>query len=304
MAIKKSQIGEEISSSLVPVTNKCNQNCLHCSTREIFRNLDFSLKSTLKRVHQIGNLITLTGGEPTLSPNLFKIIDFAKKRGKAVELQTNGVTLSYFNLAKKLFLAGVNLFNVNLPSCREKLSDRITRTPGFYKKRIKGVKNLEKLGANIRLTHLINSLTYEDLPEFADWVSGNFTSIKYIQFSFIKIFASDRETPYPVPSYLVPRYEEVEPCLISALEKCNKYKIDFVIDHIPPCFLGDFANYHIDFIKVKNNAKSELQHSPLEKKKIKICRKCKLNNFCFGPRKDYLKLFNNKILLKPITNKF
>lgn len=258
------------------------------------------LRFVFKEIDNAENLVVVSGGEPTLSPNLFKIIDYAKKRGKNVELQTNGATLAYMDLAKKLFQAGIDLFNINTPSHREDLSDKITQTPGFYKKRIKGIKNLEKLGANIRLTHLINSLTHKDLPQYVDWVKKNFKSIKYIQFSFIKIFAAEKETSCPVPSHLVPRYEEVEPYLIPALKKCQKYKIDFVIDHIPPCFLGNFANRHIDFIKLKNCAKSELRHSLLEKKKIKICSTCQLKDFCFGPRKDYLKLYKNKITLKPI----
>ncbi len=285
--------------SVIPITNKCNQRCVFCCV-EYRRNNLVPLEFTFKEIDSAENLVVISGGEPTLSSDLFRIIDYAKKTGKNVELQTNGATLGYMDLAKKLFQGGVDLFNINTPSHREDLSDKITQTLGFYKKRIEGIKNLEKLGANIRLTHLINSLTYKDLPEYIDWVKKNFSSIKYIQFSFIKIFAAEKETSRPVPGYLVPRYEEVEPYLISALKKCQKYKIDFVVDHIPPCFLGDFANRHIDFIKVKNRAKSELQHSLQEKKKIKTCLKCRLKDFCFGPRKDYLKLWKNKITLKPI----
>ncbi len=285
---------------ILPITNKCNQRCVFCCAEYRRNDLVPPLRDIFKEIERSGNLITISGGEPTLSANLFKIIDYAKKNGKNVELQTNGATLSYFDLAKRLFQSGVDLFNINTPSHRKDLSDRITRTEGFYKKRMEGIKNLEKLGANIRLTHLINSLTYRDLPKYIDWVKKNFHSIKYIQFSFIKIFAGAKETSIPVPSYLVPRYEEVEPYLINALKECHKYKIDFIVDHIPICFLGSFFNHHIDFIKIKSNKLNELQHSLEEKKKIKICSRCKLKNFCCGPRGDYLKFFNNKIILRPV----
>jgi len=295
MAIKKSQIGEEISSSLVPVTNKCNQNCLHCSTREIFRNLDFSLKSTLKRVHQIGNLITLTGGEPTLSPNLFKIIDFAKRERKKVELFTNGTTLSYLALAQKLFLSKVDLFNIGLSAYDENLYNKITRTRGLFKAKVKGIKNLEKLGANIKLTYPIHTLNYKHLSKFIDWVKKNFQTVKSVQFNFLCFEGEALKN-----SWLVPKYEKVEPYLISAFKKCSKYKIDFIVDHIPPCFLGDFFEHHIDLRKLKMNAVFELKHSLKEKKKIEVCSGCQLNSLCCGPRKDYLKLWKNKIVLKPI----
>lgn len=262
-----------------------------------------SLAYLLKKIKKAKKFITISGGEPTLSSELFEIIEYSKRTGKGVELQTNGVSFSYPELAKKLIFMGVDLFNINIPSHRELLSDKITQTPGFYKKRLEGIKNLENFGANIRLTHLIHSLTYKHLPEFIDWVNKNFNSIRYIQFSFIKIFAADKKTSFPVPGYLIPRYEEVEPYLIIAFDKCRKYKINFVVDHIPLCFLDGFIDHHIDFIKIKNNSNSELVHSRLEKKKIAICAKCKLGDFCFGPRRDYIDFWNSKkkkVFLKPL----
>lgn len=285
--------------SILPITNKCNQKCIFCCA-EYRRNNLVSLEQILSGVKNTKNLITISGGEPTLSPDLFEIINYSKKIGKEVELQTNGVSSSYIGLARKLVFSGVNLFNINVPSHKENLSDKITKTPGFYKKRIEGIKNLEKLGANIRLTHLIHSLTYKHLSSFIDWVNKNFKSIKYIQFSFIKIFAADKKTSSPVPAYLVPRYEDVDSYLVSAFKKCRKYKINFVVDHIPLCFLDGFADHHIDFIKIKNNAKEELNHSRLEKTKMKICLTCGLNKLCFGPRRDYIEFWGGKVVLKPI----
>lgn len=282
---------------LIPITKKCNQKCLFCSA--VDRKDDISLKNILRKIDGVirkgGRVITLSGGETTFSPHLFQIISYIKKRGLGIELQTNGVTLSYPGFTKKLVRVGVDLFNINVPSHRQDLNDKITQTHGYFIKRMAGIKNLEKFGAKIRLTHLIHSLNYKELPNFVEWVNRNFKSINFIQFSFIKIQGATEDN-----LWLVPRYEQVEPFLALALKKCKNHKIDFIVDHIPPCFLREFAEYHIDLIKIKIKANLELEKSLEEKQKIKACNACKLNKFCCGIRKDYLNLFGRRVKVKPI----
>jgi len=278
-------------ATILPITNQCNQNCLFCSAKG--RKEEAGKKFFERMLNQIKDGLVISGGEPTLSPDLFWIIKKAKARGLSVELQTNGNTLYYKDLARKLIEAGVDLFNINFPSHLSLINDRVTQTQGFLGKKIEGIKNLEKEGANIRLTHVICALNYKKMEDFVVFVRKNFPKINYIQFSFIKIAGAAKKNPQ-----ILVNYQKVHPYLLKALGECQKFKIDFLVDHIPPCYLGSFKNHHIDYQKMSRGEKPK--YSLREKLKINECSSCSWFNFCCGIRKDYLKFFGKKVKVNPV----
>lgn len=278
-------------ATVVPITNKCNQNCLFCAAKNRKDNIQWGY--LINSINKATDLVVISGGEPTLSEDLFKILKYVKKKRLRIELQTNGVTSSYFNLSKRLVGEEIDLFNVNFPCHIESLNDKITQTKGFFEKRIEGIKNLQKLGANVRLTHIVNSLTYRKVDKYVAFVANNFPKVRYIQFSFIKILGGARKN-----IDLVPKYDAVKTSLLKGLKECKKNNIDFFVDHIPTCYLTGFEDHHVDFLKLKSGQSSEF--SLKEKIKLQPCRKCKLEKFCYGVREDYLKLYGEKsISLKP-----
>jgi len=272
-------------STILPIIKECNQNCLFCAAKE--RNDNVSLKHIYQEINRAKSSITISGGEPTLSKNLFIILKYAKDKKLNIELQTNGVTLSYFNLAKKLAQEKIGLFNINFPSHLEKLNDQITQTRGLFPKRIAGIHNLEKLNAQIRITHIINSLNYSHVGEMVDFIKNNFKCIYYIQFSFIKVLGNAKKIPW-----VVPKHQRVKKTLLKALQKCQEYGIRALVDHIPTCYLPGYEEQQADFEKLKIGERAEF--SLEEKIKLKECQKCTLKEYCYGVRKDYLELFGQK----------
>lgn len=278
-------------ATILPITNQCNQNCLFCSAKG--RKEKAEKKFFRRMINQVKDGLVISGGEPTLSPDVFWVIKEAKAKGLWVELQTNGNTLYYKTFTRKLIKAGVDLFNINFPSRLPSINDQITQTKGLFKNKIAGIKNLQKENVNIRLTHVICSLNYKDLENFVIFVNQNFPKINYIQFSFIKIIGSAKKNPQ-----ILVDYQKVQPYLLKALKKCQKFKIGFLVDHIPICYLGPFKIHHIDYHKISQGEKPK--YSLREKVKINECRYCSLSNYCCGVRKDYLKFFGKKTKVKPI----
>ncbi|MBL7132269.1 MAG: radical SAM protein [Candidatus Omnitrophica bacterium] len=276
--------------TILPIIDDCNQNCLFCSAQGRKTNL------TQDKIRQIVNkekdLIVISGGEPLLSRRLFRILEYVKKRNLKIELETNATLLTY-NLAKKLLNRGVDLFNINFPSHTERLTGEITQSKKSFFPKIEAIKILERLKARIRLTHIVNSLNYLHMEEMVEFVKENFASISYIQFSFIKILGNALKF-----AWINPRYEDVELPLLKAFIKCRQLKIDFLVDHIPLCFLPGFESHHADFRKLKEGIGSK--YSLKEKVKLKACSACKLEGYCYGVRKDYIELFGEgNILVKP-----
>lgn len=85
---------------LLSITNKCNKACPYCVVKPWLNNPEYPDKATaadfilfLKKEFQSGDAVELTGGEPTLFPDLEKMLDWLKERAAKVILRTNGLNL-------------------------------------------------------------------------------------------------------------------------------------------------------------------------------------------------------------------
>ncbi|MCX7905205.1 MAG: radical SAM protein [Elusimicrobiales bacterium] len=277
---------------IYPITSKCNQKCIFCSAYNRY-NCEFNIDDFKNFINSNNdNLVVLSGGDPfCISPSLLLyILNLCIEKNKTIELQTNGSKIIDFDeniLRKIIFLMKRTngYFNINLSSHNKSIDLKITGLKNGFSKRIKGIKILNKFGAVIRVTHVINKLNYKYLPKFALFLLKNKNLWSWVQFSFVKGIGRASEN-----KYIIPKYSEVSPYLIEAMEILNKNNFEFWVDHIPLCFLGKFYQRHVDYVKINKGIKGEYVK---EKKKIKKCRGCSLFKFCSGPRIDYIKIYRN-----------
>jgi len=284
--------------TFIIVTDNCNQGCIYCSSTEKKVMNEEALE---KQIKESKGSIVLTGGEPTLRSDIVKIIKRLKKNGvNYIELQTNGTMLYYPGLVEKLINAGVDQFNVALPSHIEEICDKITKTHGLFDKRLEGIKNLLKFGANVRITMILNTLNKDYLLDYVKFVNEKFHGVKILEINFIKIMGRAREN-----TWLVPKITKIENDLKKCCEFCKKNKINLLVDGIPLCHMKNYEEYSIDAIKfvLKKFAFFE------EKEKIYLCSKCSLNSLCKGFRKGYKEIHGigeyqqSKIPIEYIKNK-
>lgn len=277
--------------SLLIVTNKCNQKCLFCSAYNrnnniIFRNILNQIKTDNDK------LIRISGGEPFLlkTNDLIKILSLLYKYKKQIEFQTNATIIK--DLDKDKLKKVVNIinatngyFNINFSAATPQINYKLTKLKNGFKDKITGIKILKSMKAKIRITYIINRINYKHLLVFSNYVVKNMSYIDWVQFSFVKAMGRAEKN-----NKVVPRYKEVSPYLIKALNILFKNKIKFDIDHIPLCYLGKFWQYHVDIYKIKNKIKGIYLE---EKKKVKKCKKCKFYAICSGPRTDYLDIYGD-----------
>ena len=274
--------------SLIHLFRKCNQRCVFCSyPEEGGADESVSLKGWLKEIAAMPpGLVQVSGGEPLLAPaaELCALLAAVKKLGRQAELQTNaiaaaGMRAEELNKIVKALNAASGYFNVNFPASTAALDLKITKVRGAYKKRLAGVTRLIKAGARVRLTHVISSLNYRELPEFAAFAVKKLKGVSWTQFSYIKgIGRADG------PLFL-PGYAEVRPYLEKALFVCEKNGLHCEVDHIPPCFLGGFYRLNGDMVKMRDGVKGPHLE---EKAHVPACRGCRFHELCPGPRKDYI----------------
>jgi Molybdenum cofactor biosynthesis enzyme len=85
---------------LISLTNKCNKQCDYCVVKQWLNNPDFPDKATakdfisfLEKEFNPGDVVELTGGEPTLFPDLTVLLDWLKEHEAKAIIRTNGLNL-------------------------------------------------------------------------------------------------------------------------------------------------------------------------------------------------------------------
>lgn len=118
------------------LTLRCNLNCGHCGSRAgTARPGEMSKDVALRVAGELAALgcqrITLSGGEPTLSPYWTDVAEEASRLGVRVNAITNGVHVSR-EFVRKAKSAGLRSLGVSLDGL-EADHDRIRGLPGLYR---------------------------------------------------------------------------------------------------------------------------------------------------------------------------
>lgn len=127
------QYGRNIHYLRISVTDHCNMRCIYCMPEDIqFRPSEELLSSD--EIIRLANIfvsmgvdkIRLTGGEPTVHPDIVKIVKQirANPSVKWITMTTNGVRLE--KLAQPLKEAGLNRVNVSLDTTDRETFKKIT----------------------------------------------------------------------------------------------------------------------------------------------------------------------------------
>ncbi|WP_457572446.1 radical SAM/SPASM domain-containing protein [Desulfovulcanus sp.] len=156
----------------IEVTTKCNASCLYCPhylCRSNWINREVSLKimEFIEPALPTTDLVYLQGwGEPLLYPDLWKMIDFLKKRGVRVGLTSNG-TLITREIARRLVETEVDIIAFSLAGT-DKTNDLIRKgtTIDAVKKAAELInEEKEKIGAKVPCVHLAYLLLKSNLNQ-------------------------------------------------------------------------------------------------------------------------------------------
>lgn len=155
---------------VIELTESCNLSCIHChasdrttkedelTTLEIFRLLD-----ELARISGF-RMVAFTGGEPLLRPDLYEILEYAKKLGFSTTLASNG-TLITPQIAKKLADAGLSIAAISLDSTDEKIHDQIRGKKGSLERAYSGMKAINDAGIVLHINVTIAKYNEEQVND-------------------------------------------------------------------------------------------------------------------------------------------
>lgn len=159
------------------ITDRCNWHCKHCY-REEKRLKELTFKDIKKIFLQCLELfkffhlrsprsrLTITGGEPFLRRDLFRILSFLSRYKRFMELgiMTNGAFITS-DVAKDLKRLGIQRVQVSLEGARE--TNDIIRGPGTFDKIIEGIKKLKKYNLIVCVSLTLTQLNFPEIEELA-----------------------------------------------------------------------------------------------------------------------------------------
>lgn len=143
---------------ILNLTYKCNNHCIFCSIAgRPIEHADFAaLCERLDAARQSGlTLLDLDGGEPTLYPELFPLLDRALALGfTPITLTSNGRRLADSAFMERLARYPLNLL-ISLHAASAQLHDQLSTQPGSFRQTVKGLMNalphFAELGVNTTL---------------------------------------------------------------------------------------------------------------------------------------------------------
>lgn len=144
----------------VHVTDYCNSKCKFCVINSPIRQRPIRTEELVEFIFSLADkkidILNLHGGEPTISKDLFTIIDAAHAINiSEIHLQTNGINLADDELVSELIGRGINVFIISLHGHTAELQEGISLTPNSFNKIVNGIENCLRAGALVRTNTVI-----------------------------------------------------------------------------------------------------------------------------------------------------
>ena len=202
----------------VKLTARCDQACVFCkSPADAANRMDpADALASLPALAARSRMLTLSGGEATLVPELAAVVGGARRAGfRRVELQTNGMALADPGRAQALKAAGLTNVLISLHAHEPGLSDELTDTPGGHERTLAGIDRATEAGLQLSLCHVICQGNVDHLEAFADHVRSRFAG-RPLQVVFTLAIPTFRVRREPG---LMPSLERIGPPLRGALAR-------------------------------------------------------------------------------------
>jgi len=243
------------SFGYLQITRRCNQNCRFCSSPQNPNVISF--KQGIKQINEFikNNFfgVILTGGEPTLSPDLPKYLRYLKNKNIEYLVISNGQRLADFEYVKSLKKAGLYKINISMYSCRPEIQAFLTRKKDSLENIKRALENLRKVGGIIvNINTVINHYNADHLSENVKWVVENFPFVRHFVWNNLDPWRNKAQYENPDT---IPKLNEFELELHKAMEFLKANKKTFRVERVPLCYMQGFEEYSSDTRRIVKSEK-------------------------------------------------
>lgn len=169
-------------------TGKCNHRCIMCPQPPVTEEpdlFDFNCK-IISLCSPDTKEFGITGGEPTLvGDKLFEYLKLIQKSMPiaALNILSNGVRFADKSYAAKLAACKCKDLQIDIPLFSDiaSIHNHVVGANTFYKT-VQGLYNLALFRQRIGIRIVIHKLTYERLPQLAEFIYRNFPFVSQVAF--------------------------------------------------------------------------------------------------------------------------
>ena len=270
---------------LIRLLFRCNQDCSFCWQDRDWPTLPLEVVTLwIQQAKAQGvTRLTLSGGEPTLHPDLPALMRMATGLGLAVSLQTNAIRLGQsLQLLTELQACGLRSVAISYHSPDAARSDAMTNAPTTHRKTEAGIAACLKAGVRVTLNCVIDLRNMAELPVHAAAILHRFGPLMR-KFGDLSVSYSHPTAAFDEEEYrknLAP-LDLVQPLLTVALRMLNDSGVFATATGdcgFPLCVLRQVP----EFIPRRSHTDRRQGRSSSA-----ICQNCALIDSCVGPRTTY-----------------
>lgn len=227
----------------ISITGLCNNNCLFCldgDRKDKYHKSISEIKDKIKVGKELrNNKLILSGGEPTIHPNILEFVKYGKELGYGkIQVISNGRMFSSEKFTKEIFDSGLNEVTFSLHGHNKELHDSLTKVKGSFSQIIKGIINAKKIpGSIVNADININGLNYPYLLNTVKLLHKlGIDEINLMSLvPFGNAYKNKEEMFYDVSS--------VMPYVKEVIEYCKKNRILLWFSRFPEEFLDGNEEY-------------------------------------------------------------
>ncbi|MFK7998152.1 MAG: radical SAM protein [Polyangiales bacterium] len=274
----------------IQVVRHCNHLCGFCSNPTTPYSHDFeSMRPLVDDFVARGYFgIILTGGEPTLHPDLPRICAYARDQGLHVRMITNGHRLADRQFAKDMANAGLQLAHVSIYSVRPDVEEALRGTKDTLPRAFAALDNAGAQGIEVNINCVINKLNASHLDENVRHLVRHHPQVRHFVWNNLDPSMGRAEVNQ---DKFTPRLADFELSLHRAMRFLHKSGRTFRVEKVPLCFMTDFAWASTETRKIVKgeerivcflDAKQSVRQTDWEHIYTDGCEQCSLREICGG----------------------
>ncbi len=233
----------------IQVNRHCNNSCHFCSNPSNGENI--TLEEGKERIDDFVKKgyqgVIFTGGEPTLSPDLARWIEYATKVGMDCRIISNGMMCANRPFMKRLAESGLRLAHFSIYSFDPRVHDFLTDTPGSWKKLMLSVRNAVDFGVRVQVNTVINHYNQEHLDLTVKFLVRQFPQVRHFVWNNL-----DPEMMRKTDAAwsTLPDFDAFSPSLRRAMGFLESTGRTFRAERVPLCFMRGFEHFSTETRKI------------------------------------------------------
>ncbi len=291
--------------ALIKVGYGCNDHCTFCHTLDV-RHIDGSaaeVEAKIDRAKKLGHtMVVLSGGEPTIRPELMRWAARVARLDMDFGLVTNGRLLAYPKVVEQLLALRLRYVYLSLHGGSARIHDRLVRSQAFEES-YGALRNLSGKGIDLTVNCVVTKQNVEHLRELVDAVAPYPDAV--LKMSMVEPKGGgDR-----LFDHLIPRVAEAAAKVRDAIEYAGE-RLRVTHGAFPLCLMGGYEHLYDDLKTDGFKTMVEIGEGdffPVDDRNLvqpeQACRGCALRGPCPGLYRGYDERFGAAELTGPVTGR-